>query len=330
MASLDHEHFLAEIVQTPDLDDPRLVYADYLEERGDPRAEFIRVQCDLAAGASTPDQRTRLQQREAALLKDHQHQWTQRLPRGDYRAVFRRGFLEHLEINAALFAEHATAFFQAAPLLRSLDLIQAEDALPKLTQTREMARVQSLQLRDRLYAAGLEALGTSQFLSGLRELTFRNNQLASRGARTIAMAIGLYQLRSLTIFPNSIHDDGAQEIAAARNMPHLESLTIFGNQISGIGARTIAIAPRMATLRSLRLWGNQIGDEGAQMLAVNASTTRLQTLDLANNLLSDAGAASLAGSPQLESIDQLDLRMNPIGKEGRRRLRARFGDRVQV
>ena len=41
--------FLAAIVDRPDDDLPRLVYADYLDETGDAeRAEFIRVQCDLA------------------------------------------------------------------------------------------------------------------------------------------------------------------------------------------------------------------------------------------------------------------------------------------
>ena len=41
--------FLSEVVENPDNDDARLVYADYLEEQGDPRGEFIRVQCGLAA-----------------------------------------------------------------------------------------------------------------------------------------------------------------------------------------------------------------------------------------------------------------------------------------
>ena len=40
---------LAAVLAAPDDDLPRLVYADWLEENGQPeRAEFIRVQCDLA------------------------------------------------------------------------------------------------------------------------------------------------------------------------------------------------------------------------------------------------------------------------------------------
>ena len=39
----------AAILAHPDEDTPRLAYADHIEEFGDPaRAEFIRVQCQLA------------------------------------------------------------------------------------------------------------------------------------------------------------------------------------------------------------------------------------------------------------------------------------------
>jgi uncharacterized protein (TIGR02996 family) len=40
--------FLRDIKDHPDDDTPRLVLADWLEEHGDPRGEFVRVQCQLA------------------------------------------------------------------------------------------------------------------------------------------------------------------------------------------------------------------------------------------------------------------------------------------
>src|SRR5262245_43514127 len=44
-----HSPFLRAVAGQPDEDAPRLVYADWLDEHGDPdRAEFIRVQCALA------------------------------------------------------------------------------------------------------------------------------------------------------------------------------------------------------------------------------------------------------------------------------------------
>ena len=45
--------FLQAIIEDPDHDAPRLLYADWLEERGDPRGEFIRVQCAWGGWTST-------------------------------------------------------------------------------------------------------------------------------------------------------------------------------------------------------------------------------------------------------------------------------------
>ncbi len=42
------ESFLAAILADPSDETPRLIYADWLEERGDSRGEFIRIQCALA------------------------------------------------------------------------------------------------------------------------------------------------------------------------------------------------------------------------------------------------------------------------------------------
>lgn len=49
--------FIAAILADPDNDQPRLVYADWLEEQGDPdgRGEFIRVQVELAKMRVEPD-----------------------------------------------------------------------------------------------------------------------------------------------------------------------------------------------------------------------------------------------------------------------------------
>lgn len=51
--------FLQAIVANPGDEDLRLVYMDWLEERGDPRAEFLRVRAELdrlldALGTSWP------------------------------------------------------------------------------------------------------------------------------------------------------------------------------------------------------------------------------------------------------------------------------------
>jgi uncharacterized protein (TIGR02996 family) len=50
---------LQDIKANPDEDGPRLILADYLEEHGEPRGEFIRLQCQLASlETDDPDRET--------------------------------------------------------------------------------------------------------------------------------------------------------------------------------------------------------------------------------------------------------------------------------
>lgn len=44
---MDEASLIREIVEHPELEEPKLVYADWLEERGDSRAEFLRLQCEF-------------------------------------------------------------------------------------------------------------------------------------------------------------------------------------------------------------------------------------------------------------------------------------------
>ena len=67
--------FLEAIADEPDDDGPRLVFADWLEERGDVRAELIRVQCALERLAPTDPARRALEARAAAILHRHEPLW---------------------------------------------------------------------------------------------------------------------------------------------------------------------------------------------------------------------------------------------------------------
>jgi len=92
------DELIAAIAAAPDDDNPRLVYADHLLQRGDLRGELIGLQCALARAdvADEPfDQR--MVDRERELLAEHADLWTNPL-----RAVFdagyqfRRGLVEHV------------------------------------------------------------------------------------------------------------------------------------------------------------------------------------------------------------------------------------------
>lgn len=73
------EQFLAEIIENVADDAPRLVFADWLDENGEPeRAELIRVQVEYAAHFDPHEHAPRdeaLRRRERDLLFDHWPRW---------------------------------------------------------------------------------------------------------------------------------------------------------------------------------------------------------------------------------------------------------------
>jgi uncharacterized protein (TIGR02996 family) len=92
---------LAAIREAPDDDAPRLVYADWLDEQDQPeRAEFIRVQCEVARIDSAA-----LRQREAELLVAHHDTFVGPLAAPHLRFRFRRGFICGFG-HTGLFRQH--------------------------------------------------------------------------------------------------------------------------------------------------------------------------------------------------------------------------------
>jgi uncharacterized protein (TIGR02996 family) len=81
----DRKALLRDICANPDDTGARLVYADWLDEHGDEkdriRAEFIRLQCRIAALPEYEPVRLDLQEREKTLLDEHGDVWIREVPR---------------------------------------------------------------------------------------------------------------------------------------------------------------------------------------------------------------------------------------------------------
>lgn len=72
----DEAGLLDAIAEEPEADDLRLIYADWLHDHGDPeRAEFIRLQFQIAAEPETSDVLPVLQLREREILSRRRHEW---------------------------------------------------------------------------------------------------------------------------------------------------------------------------------------------------------------------------------------------------------------
>jgi uncharacterized protein (TIGR02996 family) len=101
------EAFLQAILESPEDDLPRLVYADWLTDQGDPRGEFVHVQCLLARLPGEDPRRPHLEARQRQLLDRHQDEWLGALRPLLCRWTFRRGFLDEAAVHAATYLAHS-------------------------------------------------------------------------------------------------------------------------------------------------------------------------------------------------------------------------------
>lgn len=139
------EAFLNAICANPADDLVRLVYADWLDEHGDPaRAEYIRLQIADETAA-----RPRFQRRISELNREHGAAWRAELPvlTGIDWGAFRRGFLAHINVRAsgANSAVLASAF-AAAPV----DTITLSPGRPglfrEILRTDQFPQIRSIRL----------------------------------------------------------------------------------------------------------------------------------------------------------------------------------------
>jgi uncharacterized protein (TIGR02996 family) len=241
--------FLAMILEAPDDDGPRLVYADWLEEHGETdRAELIRIQC---MGGD------RL--REAELLAEHGSQWALPISRHVYSFKFQRGFVEEVTLPAAEFPLLACGLFRAAPI-RLVRLIGAEQHMRTLTGIPQLSRVRALHLTDcHIGDDGAKELADCRFLCELRTLRLGNNLLSDEGVELIATSPHLTSLEHLVLRRNLIGDDGARWLASSTTLGRLSHLDLAENLIGEVGARALASTSRLLGLSRLDLSGQYRG-----------------------------------------------------------------------
>jgi uncharacterized protein (TIGR02996 family) len=357
-----HHDFLQTIIASPDDDAPRLVFADWLEEAGDAeRAEFIRLQCELARMADDDPRWKRLWTREQELLRQHQVEWQRGLPQleGVTWRGFQRGFMAAVHVETAeAFAEQAEAIFAAAPIGEVRFQRIFNEGAKRIALTPQLARIHVLDLEDGnlIGNSGAQALANSPYIAGLTSLKLRGNAVGPAGARALASATHLGPLRELNLEHNAIYDEGVQAIVESPRMRRLERLSLGWTQCGETAAQSMARSSYLAHLYWLYLSGNQIGDDGVEALAESKHLRGLQELFLEGSRIGDGGAEALARSPALaerivwlylkgnrigdegaralaeseylEQVKELVLLENPIGEEGTERLRRRFGNRV--
>jgi uncharacterized protein (TIGR02996 family) len=320
-----HAAFLQAITSAPEDDVSRLVYADWLDDNGDPRrAEFIRLQCRLASMDESDPERPDLLDREWELLAVYRKRWEPgaRTPLGKHLqdSDFTRGFLGRVDLPAKALLTHGEKMFRDYPVVE-LRLRDMKGRLRDIVTRPWMASVAALELfHEVLSLDELRALTTSPHLGGLRRLTLRNVALTPEGLGILTAWPGLRRLTHLDIGNDYLMNDGERLnnrpgegwLRRLLESPHLGELTSF--QTNGMLDDTVdadiallANTPRLASLTRLTLHGG-LSAEGFCILAAAKGLTALRHLSAGwDNERGVEGVPALVASPLLARLDTLDL-----------------------
>jgi uncharacterized protein (TIGR02996 family) len=286
------EAFLRAVLDAPDDDAPRLAYADWLEERGDPRgaarAEFIRLQCRLAQPDALDDpDRWVLLAREEQLLREHGKGWAGPLRRLVKRWRFRRGFVEAVAVYAEGFLKHAERLFRVAPV-RHVRLLGDPILVPGRRRNFRTGEPEAWALGQNLQRL-LPELARCPHLSRLRGLDLSGQRFDLAAFEALLRSPRFPALEALSLNQTSVcTDEGFQLLARSPQFGSLTSLALSGGHhpregdagrrgISGEAMRELANSPHLGRVTRLHI-GCSSGDLTNEALTALAHSRLLGQL----------------------------------------------------
>jgi uncharacterized protein (TIGR02996 family) len=299
--------FLRDVLEQPEEDAPRLIYADWLTDQlaadKAARGDFIRLQCQRAALPADDPDGPEIQALERELLAEYQSAWLGDLSRALKRCEFRRGFVEGVTMTAAVFLGRISEVFALGPI-RRVHLREASAFLGLLGQCGRLASVTHLNLRENGYiGASLPHLVASPHLNNLTVLDLSRNPLGRVGVEALVSGANLPALKELNLTGTDLGADCIDPL--------------FWRLSRTPGAPSHAVGARVT---AVRLADNTLAESGAQVLAERMPGT-VHDLDLARNRFRVAGLFSLVGRGRnlgrgIHGVRRLNLSGNDINPAG--------------
>ena len=308
--------FLVDIIENIDDDTPRLVFADWLEDNGDPaRAEFIRLQCRLAAevGWVPPWNGYKnsgpFDDREAALIAEHGGEWKKEAPKwATKRFGFYRGFVSLVDGSAREWLEGVRALYRRTPV-EGLDLQTHTNGEGRFLAVAARPECKYLRLlRFTTYGTATDALRQFFASADLRRLVtleygLHRNVIESLGAMLASER--LTQVRCLVLNRGEYGKEGAALLATSALLARLKSLRIWGAEKTETLAIELARSPNVGGLEELSLRASSLGDRGVVALASSPYLSKLRHLEIEHDILSDQSIRALTASPFFENLIHL-------------------------
>lgn len=300
------------------------VYADFLQERGDPRGELIALEVKAASGD--------LGAASAAgrLFGKHEDRFVG--PMGDYdeqlALSWRMGFVETARLSLTYddreqgisgvelvrtLLSHPSAMFLKELTLGTFDFEGENDysEMLELLSDRPRPALRKLFVGDTQPDEQEISWTRAGDLSPLSEVA---PNLASLKVRAGSMTLGgleLPRLKELVLETGGLSKASFQSVSDA-DWPELESLEIwFGSDSYGAECKVgdleaLLTGKRLPRLKRLGLRNAEFGDDLASALAGSKLLGQIEELDLSMGILTDKGAQAIAAdAPRFAHLKKL-------------------------
>lgn len=314
----DAKPFLKAIAADPESDLPRLIYADWLEEQGNPRGDLIRAQCELERIGAFEPRAGLLAGRVTELEIEFGQEWIDPVVQlGALHAILRRGFIDEIKILGADFLRYGGQYFDAAPLLKTIAFQYAGPDLEEICQLPPFQRLTGVKLKNTsLTSPLLQVLVEHLNPAKTRFLGLSVADIDSHAARELARCEQLRELESLDLRYNQIRQMGAVALLTSDNLSSLRRIDLRSNRIGQSGFTAIANSPAMARLEWVDISENRLDPDWLGAVKLSAAFPSLKVLDLSENSLKPAGVRRLIGCKFFARLNRLDIRRTGVGNTG--------------
>ncbi|MGH7170841.1 MAG: TIGR02996 domain-containing protein [Gemmataceae bacterium] len=342
------------LVENPDDLATHYAYADYLQEQGDPRGEFIQLQLAMEDPERSEAERRQLQARAKELLQEHQREWLGILAEDFFLAnddmpwalhnptehKFARGWLDSLTLRDSPVFGHRSylgPLLRSAPearLLRKLVLEYDNGLIDALLASPFLLNLRVFQLGNSTrsgipFPTQVESPRLPELIAKL--LRIEELRLFAQGydAARVFASSNLSSLRILQVY--YLTERYPLEVLAANaalgNLTHLllNPHPLMGPFVDLTGVRALVQSPHLRGLTHLQLHRSDLGDVGCTEIVTSGILKRLKVLDLRHGEITDSGARILADCPDLQRLELLDIERNALTQTGIDMLRRVLG-----
>jgi uncharacterized protein (TIGR02996 family) len=295
---MTEDDLVAAVRAAPDSDEPRMVYADWLQQHGDGLGEWLA----LSLATPTPA----IEERRTVLAAELR--WKERFGND---VVHDRGLVSRMKLAADGMTPELLDRLRGT-LIRDLDLSGWRPS-PAQWQVLERAldRMAPRRIRVPMYLPAAELAALLARCAGLVDLELVHAELTDERARALAAALPP-TLRRLSVinYPHSaasyhlVGDDGADALAAAPQAAGLRELTLRSTKITAHGGAALVDLP---ALELLDLANSRLGTRGVVAMLERPGIARLHSLDVTGADITDRVAIVLARMPALGGLRRLAI-----------------------